>query len=290
MLNLHNVFRRLDSLDRASRLLAGYHARALYPCLLENMPSPPGSQLHPHEFRVYSQHGEDGILLHIFSRIGVDTKRFVEFGVEDGTECNAANLVVNFGFSGLMLDGSQENVQRGRNFYAATLGPSANRLAFQQSWITAENINAVIESNGIGGPIDLLSIDIDGNDYWVWKAVHAVDPRVVVIEYNAGFGPTRSVTIPYAPEFDRWRVHRSGFYFGASLAALEKLGSEKGYSLIGCDSSGANAFFVKRSIADGLFRTVTAREAFVPLFDRIARGHSQAEQEQLLFTFPLHTV
>lgn len=115
--------------------------------------------------------------------------------------------------------------------------------------MTVENIERTIEELNIPKSLDILSIDIDGSDYWIWKAINNINPRIVVIEYNAAFGMNRSVTVPYEPDFDRFKKHKSGYYHGASLKALTKLGKEKGYSFICCDSNGVNAFFIR----DGLF-------------------------------------
>jgi hypothetical protein len=95
----------------------------------------------------------------------------------------------------------------------------------------------------------LLSLDIDGNDLWVWRAITAIQPRVVVIEYNAAFGPGRSLSVQYDPAFDRFKYHPSGIYHGASLSAMANVGREKGYVLVGCESHGVNAFFVQRELA-----------------------------------------
>ncbi|MGH2997182.1 MAG: hypothetical protein ACRDM9_12780, partial [Gaiellaceae bacterium] len=124
--------------------------------------------------------------------------------------------------------------------------------------------------------VDFLSLDIDGNDYWVWQAISAAEPRVVAIEYNASFGPERSVIVPYKDGFDRYREHVSGFYHGASLAALTKLGAEKGYALAGCDSRGANAFFVRRELLGGALREVEPSAAWFPLWER---AHLTPEQQ-----------
>lgn len=284
ILNLYAVPRRLETQNAGIRMLAGRTMRLAYP---ELVPSDAHRiAINEYEYRAYSQHGEDGILLHIFSKIGVTNRRFVEFGVEDGTECNAANLAINFGFNGLMLDGGEANVERGRRFYRAALGDEASRVAFAQTWVTAENINKTIRDHGIEGEIDLLSIDIDGNDYWLWKAVDVVEPRVVVIEYNAALGAERSVTVPYEPAFNRWDQHDSGFYFGASLAALAKLGAEKGYSLIGCETSGANAFFVRRDLETDVLKAVTPETAHFPLASPALRGYSLEQQYETIKHFP----
>lgn len=225
-----------------------------------------------HELSVFSQNGEDGILLYIFSNIGTTNKTFVEFGVEDGRECNAANLAINYDWSGLMIDGDPENVSSGQCFYQQVLGSQAHRVKFLQAFVTAENINELIRDQRISGDIDLLSIDIDGNDYWVWRAIEQINPRVVVIEYNAAFGSEKSLTIPYDPDF-YWnsKSFPEVLYTGASLGLLDKLASEKGYSLICCDSCGVNAFFVKTSEIKGRFNTQSVQEAYYPHAVRTAR-------------------
>jgi hypothetical protein len=284
LLNLQNVPRRLDTLDAAVRMAASHHLRATYAALLPE--TEPRSPINHHEYRAYSQHGEDGILLYIYSKIGVTNRRFVEFGVEDGTECNAANLAINFGFSGLLMDGDESNIERGRRFYRATLGDEASRVTLAQSWVTAENINDTIRSRGFEGEIDLLSIDIDGNDYWVWKAIEVVQPRIVIVEYNAALGAERSETIPYDPKFNRWTEHESGFYFGASLAALTKLGREKGYALVGCESSGANAFYVRKELLNDAIAAVAPEQAHYPLASPVLRGHTLEAQYQTIEHLP----
>ena len=200
------------------------------------------------EFKIYSQNGEDGILLRIFSKIGVKNKNFVEFGIGDGKECNTANLSINHGWNGLLMDGNEQDIIKAKEYYKQTNG----RVKVIHCFVTKENINNVLKSNGFSGKIDLLSIDIDGNVYWIWKEINVIDPNVVVIEYNGSFGKDKSLTIPYDPKFDRLSKHRSGLYHGASLKALTKLGKKKRYALVGCDSTGCNAFFVKKNIANKL--------------------------------------
>jgi hypothetical protein len=188
-----------------------------------------------YERRFSSQNGEDGILEAIFTVIGTTRKYFVEFGAASGRECNTARLAQRYGWTGLLMD-------------AATPPPDAP-VPIRREFITAENINALFEKYNVPPAFDLLSIDIDGNDYWVWKSITAYRPRVVVIEYNASVPPTESRVMPYDSNF-RW----SGTdYFGASLLSLATLGSAKGYTLVGCDSSGTNAFFVDAAEAQGRF-------------------------------------
>jgi hypothetical protein len=179
------------------------------------------------EKRIYSQNGEDGVIEAIFGLIGVTNRYFVEFGVQDATECNTANLLWQ-GWKGLMMD---------------LKGTSRNLGAcVQREFITAENVNELFAKYGVPPAFDYLSIDIDGNDYWVWRAL-MYRPRVVTIEYNAHVSPDLRRAIAYDPHF-RWN---GSDYFGASLRALADLGSRKGYELVHCERTGTNAFFVARS-------------------------------------------
>jgi hypothetical protein len=183
------------------------------------------SDLKSHERRVHSQGGEDGVLAQIFACIGETNRRFVEFGAWDGLKLsNTALLRTEHGWSGLLLEGDPER---------------ANELV-RCEIVTAENIESLFDRYEVPRDLDLLSIDIDGNEYWVWKALERYRPRVVVIEYNVFFGTRVSKTMPYDPEHSWDKT----VYHGASLAALRKLGREKGYSLVYTDSYAPNAFFV----------------------------------------------
>jgi hypothetical protein len=221
-------------------------------------------------FKVYSQCDEDGIIQEIFRRIGHGNRIFVEFGVETGIECNSAKLLME-GWRGLWLDGSAQHVAQIRKNLDVFCRDG--RLQVIESFITAENINALLQRAGMAGDIDLLSIDIDRNDYWVWKAIEVVKPRVVVIEYNATLRPPLSLVIPYDP-LQTWNGTN---YFGASLEALVRLGREKGYRLVGCSFSGANAFFVQDELAgDHFLDPATAEEHYEPpryFFGLLSAGH-----------------
>ena len=190
----------------------------------------PLTDLTRYERRIDSQHGEDGILEAILSVIGTPTRYFVELGSGDATECNTLYLSRWKGWNGLWIDSTYVDRQ-GR---------------VKREHVTAENVEAIFARYGVPRTFDLLSIDLDGNDYWVWKALLSYEPRVVIIEYNANLPPHERKTIPYDPAF-RWDGITS--YYGASLSALQILGSEKGYCLVGCDSSGTNAVFVKEALA-----------------------------------------
>jgi hypothetical protein len=218
------------------------------------------------EFRNHSQNGEDGILWYIFSLIGATRRMCVELCAGNGIECNSANLIVNHGWLGLLCDGSAENIATGREFYANHPNTWSLPPNLQQQWINAENVNQLIESNGFAGEIDLLSIDIDGIDYWLWKAIEVCSPRVVMLEINASWGCEASVTVPYDPAFEARRIFDQGrlvaYYCGASLPAFVKLARAKGYRLVGSNSYDFNVVFMRNDVGVELFPEVTAESCF----------------------------
>lgn len=211
------------------------------------------------EFKVFSKHGGDGLLLYIFSKIGATNRIFVEMGVESGRECNTSNLSLNFGWQGMLIDAKKEFIESAKSYYREKLRNKSFKVKPVHCFITAENINQLLTENGFQGEIDLLSIDIDGNDYWVWKSINVIRPRVVVAEYNASFG-LKSITMKYNPEFH----YQKNLYFGASLAALAKLAGEKGYILAGCDCHGHDAFFIRKDAAENKFLALSPEQAFYP--------------------------
>lgn len=241
------------------------------------------------EFSVFSQWGEDGIIQFLLRHVPVDNKVFVEFGVQDYVESNTRFLAVNNRWSGLVIDGSATNVERIRKSDFFWRSDIRVLCAF----ITRDNINDLIRSAGISGDIGLLSVDIDGNDYWVWEAIDVIRPRIVVAEYNARFGAERAVTVPYDPAFTRAAAHPSMIYYGASLAALAALGQRKGYVLVGCNVAGNNAFFVHKD-CQGSLEALAPTAAFVASRFREARNAAgelafmTAEEERaLLDTLPV---
>jgi hypothetical protein len=192
----------------------------------------------------YSQNGEDGIIQAIFGMIGETNRYYVEFGVEDGFQCNTRYLRKHRGWTGLLMDSDHDD-------------PSIN---LHRQFITADNVEALLDGYGVPERFDLLSIDIDGNDFWVWKAIERHVPRVVVIEYNACFPWSESKTIPYCPDF-RW--DRTDYY-GATLQALVHLAAEKGYTLVATDNCGVNAFFVQEQLANSVFRVRAPEQLYHP--------------------------
>jgi hypothetical protein len=254
----------LKKLERENLLLRknlSYIIRNKYPEIISKSNSAIHSSINDFEFNVYSQNGEDGILLHIVSKIGIHSHTIIEFGGSDGIQCNSANLLLNFGWKALLIEGNAEKVNTGIKYYHEN-GVDEKQLTFIPSFITSENINQLFTKNNYKGEIDILSIDIDGNDYHVWKSIHEVNPRIIVCEYNAAFGPEKEITIPYDSKFTLKSKESTGFYFGCSLALLEKLGKEKGYSLIGTDKLGVNAFFVRNDLMQNKFAIKTSEECY----------------------------
>jgi hypothetical protein len=220
-----------------------------------------------HEFQVYSQWGEDGLIQYLIERINIDRSVFVEFGVERYTESNTRFLLINNNWSGLVIDGSEKNI----DYIKSDSIYWQHNLKAECAFIDKDNINTLFEKNGITGDIGLLSIDIDGNDYWVWDAIDVVTPRIVVCEYNSVFGYEKKVTIPYDPCFSRTSAHYSNLYWGASISAFTLLGKAKGYSLVGSNSAGNNLFFVRNDLMQNL-REVSPKEAHYVSQFRESRG------------------
>jgi hypothetical protein len=219
------------------------------------------------EFRNHSQNGEDGILHYVFSLIGTTSKYVVEMCAGDGRECNAANLIINHGWHALLCDGNEENIRIANEFYWTH--PDTRRIppAICRAWLTAENVNEIISRYAFDREIDLLSIDVDGNDYWLWRAITVANPRVVIIEIQAGWMTDASVTVPYDPQFCMRNLFDTEKqievdYNGASLPAMVKLGREKGYRLVGANRYGFNVVFVRNDIAPDLLPEIAAEQCF----------------------------
>jgi hypothetical protein len=209
------------------------------------------------EFQIFSQRGEDGILQYLINQIEIPNRIFIEFGVENYTESNTRFLLINNNWSGLVIDSSKENIRFIKNDFIYW----KYDITAYQSFITSDNINELISKYTSCKDIGLLSIDIDGNDYWIWEAISEIQPRIVVCEYNSSFGKNLKVSVPYDPDFSRTKKHYSNLYFGASLAAICHLGEKKGYDFIGTSGAGVNAFFVRKDISSA-FNKFQAEEGF----------------------------
>jgi len=210
------------------------------------------------EFKTYSQWGEDGIIQYLIHAVPITVPVFVEFGVHDYRESNTRYLLQHDNWTGLVMDAGRECIET----IAKDPVYYRHNLRAVHAFLDRENINTILRENGVTGDIGLLSIDIDGNDYWVWDAIECITPRIVICEYDSLLGPDRKVTTPYDPAFDRVKAHYSFLYGGASLAALDHLARRKGYTLVGSNSAGNNAFFVRNDVRGDL-PAVTPRQAYV---------------------------
>jgi hypothetical protein len=218
---------------------------------------PPNTDFRKVGFKVFSQFDEDGIIQYLIHRLPIKSKTFIEFGVENYEESNTRFLLLNDHWQGMVLDARASDIryiQQDRIYWQYDLQARC-------TWITRENIDALLQSAGFGEDVGLLSIDIDGNDYWIWEAIQSIRPAIVVVEYNSLLG-LRPIAVPYREDFDRADAHYSNLYYGASLGALHHLAQKKGYLLLGSNIWGHNAFFVRADIA-GEFRGLELREAYV---------------------------
>lgn len=216
------------------------------------------------EFRAYSQNGEDGLLLFVFAVIGTTDRRCIELCAGNGIQCNSANLIINHGWQGLLVDGNAEKLAQGEAFYRQCQDTRTWVPKLVHSWVTLENVNDILRYHGFVGDIDLLSLDMDSNDYWIWQAIEVADPRVVILEYQSAWGPERRVTQRYLENFDFNEVEVEGTLprCGASLAAFVSLAKAKGYRLVGCQALCFNAIFIKCGIAEEYFPEISSADCF----------------------------
>lgn len=227
-----------------------------------------------YEFKVFSQNGEDGIIQFLINSLSIKNKIFIEFGVETYKEANTKFLLLNNGWSGLIIDGDIEAMDR---INCSDLHWKYDLQAIG-SFITRDNINDLIASAGIRGEIGLLSVDIDGNDYWVLKNIDIINPQILIVEYNSLFGSEHKITVPYDEKFVRTKKHFSNLYYGASVKALADLAQEKGYDLVGSNSFGNNLFFVRHD-CNTLNINLSASQAYV----KSKFKESRNEQGELTF-------
>jgi hypothetical protein len=221
-------------------------------------------------FDVFSPEGEDGILVYIFGLLGFDSRRCVDIGGAGVGVSNTANLIVHHDFRGLVLDGDEHAISRTARAYSR-YRPTHTPICLH-AWITRDNVNVLLAQSGMSGEIDLLSIDLDGVDWWILEALTVVEPRVLVVEYQDILGPDRAWTVPYRPDFsvDDYPVNEgdSYNYFVAGLSAFVKLLKPRGYRLVGCNRSGYNAFFVKAAEAGELLPEVALERCFASEWNR----------------------
>jgi hypothetical protein len=215
--------------------------------------APPSTRepLTRYEHRVFSQNGEDGVLAELLRRVGVSSRWFVEFGIETGVEGNCVFLADVLGWSGLFMEPNGDAAWALTRKYAANPAVTTTRAL-----VTPETIEDLLAGAGVPSELDVLSIDVDGNDYWIWQAVRSHSPRIVVVEYNAQWPLHARWVQPYDAE----RVWQGTDNYGASLGALRSLGESKGYRFVHTELTGNNAFFVREDLS-----AVLPETAVVPL-------------------------
>jgi hypothetical protein len=229
---------------------------------------PPNENFRNVGFKVFSQWDEDGIIQYLIGHLPIQNRSFIEFGVEDYEESNTRFLLFKDHWQGMVLDACEEDIRfiRGDKLYWEF------DLQAKRAWITRENIDSLVREAGFGEDVGLLSIDIDGNEYWIWEAIRSIRPYIVIVEYNSIFG-LLPVSVPYKEDFQKRSAHYSGLYYGSSLAALHHLAEKKGYVLVGINSWGHNAFFIRSDIASEL-RGVTPEQVYVPSNYRDSRDRA----------------
>lgn len=221
-------------------------SRYLQDYLYNNSKYTESDRLNRFEWSIYSQGGDDGIISEIFKRVGVKNRFFVEFGVGDGLQNNTITLLLS-GWKGLWFEGDSGNFKK--VLQNTEIFANKGNLNVTKSMINVDNVEELFLAHKVPKEPDFLSIDIDGNDYWIWKAIVSFKPRVIVLEYNAAYGPNLSLVQRYNQDYFWKRTH----FYGASLSALYVLAEEKGYSLVACNFLGNNAYFVRNDIVNGRF-------------------------------------
>ncbi len=239
--------------------------------LNENLTS---EDINDYEFKVSSQWGEDGIIQYLIKNTEIINQIFVEFGVENYTESNTRFLLQKDNWKGLIIDGSEANISYVKNDSIYW----KHNLKAECAFVTVENINKIITNNGIQGDVGILSIDIDGNDYWIWEAIDCISPRIVICEYNSHFGHEHKISTPYESDFVRKAKHYSNIYYGSSISALDFLGKKKGYSLVGSNKAGNNVFFIRDDLMKN-FKKLLPKDAYK------ASQFREARNEENMLTF-----
>lgn len=199
----------------------------------------------------FSQNGEDGIIQFLLAQMESPTMRCVEIGAGEGIENNTTNLVVHHGYRGLMVDPSWALEHVGSAFFAKVHTTRERPPVLLRDFAEPSNVDDLVTQAGFDGEVDVLSIDVDGNDYWLFEALTVVQPRIVILELNLQLGPDACVAMPYTPGYAYWDQSISG-RLGASVRAYDALARRKGLVFVGCDRAKVNGFWVQR----GLIETV----------------------------------
>ena len=249
----HELKDRLRHLEKIAKINTEISAWKVKTDILDQPRYKDDKRLLKYGFKAYSQADEDGIIQEIFQRIGVTNKTFIEIGVGDGLENNTLFLLLK-GWKGFWVDGDLKNIKAIHNKFIFL--KDSGRLSIKQVWIDKDNIDSLINDFGLPQEIDLLSIDIDGNDYHVFKNIVSLNPRVVVIEYNAKLPPP----VKWVMTYNQCHTKTNTDYFGASLKSFEYLFQKKGYLLVGCNITGSNAFFVRKDLMEEHFHSDCSAE------------------------------
>jgi hypothetical protein len=228
-----------------------------------NKPATRQVDIQEEEFSIFSQFGEDGIIQYLTSFVEIKHKTFIEFGVEDFTESNCRFLMMKDNWRGFVIDGSERNISRLVKSYFYWKHDLQAICAF----VDKDNIEVLLELSGFDHDLGILSIDLDGIDYFVLSSIRKYKPRILICEFNPIFGPKRKVTVPYDKKFQRFEHHHSGLYWGASLSAINDVAIGLGYRLVGTNSAGHNAFFVRGDLILPPLKSLDPAEAFtVPTY------------------------
>jgi hypothetical protein len=225
-------------------------------------------------FGVYSQFEEDGIILYVLSMIGFKSKRVVEMCCGSGDECMATNLILNHGFDGYLFDGNKDNISRAESFFHSKKDCLLYSPFLTHRWITVANVNELLIKSGSAGEVDLFSLDMDGNDYWIWNAINAINPRLLVFETHDIIPSDKSLTIKYQENFDcRSKIGHEQDYRSVSLLAMQTLCKERGYRMIGAHRHGFNVFFLRQDEGIDVFPEVTIEEVHNNYWTRWGQTH-----------------
>jgi len=216
------------------------------------------NNIQDYEFQVFSQWGEDGIIQHLINSIEIKNKTFIEFGVEDFMESNCRFLLMNNNWSGFVLDGSAQHINFLKNSYFYW----QYNLVAENHFVTRDNINEILSHSNFENDLGILSIDLDGNDYYVLENIEFFKPRIIIVEYNSVFGNERCISTPYDESFDRTEAHHSNLFWGASLGSLHQSCISKDYSLVGTNNAGNNAFFVRNDLMNEKLQSLSVKDAF----------------------------
>ena len=208
------------------------------------------------KLNVFTSGNEDGILLDIFKKTGTTNKTFVDIGSNDCINSNCANLAFHHNWNGLFIDGNKDILERGKYIYSSHFPDCAKRFSFIHAIVTTSNINEIITNALLQKEVDLLSIDLDGNDYFIWEKINVINPRVVVTEVQVEKGNT-----DFIPEYNNeFELYESNTAKGASPLSMTKLAEAKGYKLVATNNGAYNLFFVRKDCMRNL-KELTVQDA-----------------------------